>query len=210
VDTNNTDILLFREYHKVVDRTGKCLNTSESCLNKRDSCNFQVNTLAGNFTLQFYPLYGATNATNTLETLISIMENGTDAIILNHGLWGGENMTGYWSDVLGRAKQAQAKIGGVKTELIWRTTYHESPPTQVVTEMNVNLSAVARQSSWNVLDLRQVSGAAISANLPVYWDSKHFLPFMNDQISDVLLNFFVSLWRIKDFAEVCPRNSDHG
>jgi hypothetical protein len=132
------------------------------------------------------------------------MRAGTDLVILNHGAWGGDNQTAYWSDVLCRAKQEQPTLGGGKTKLVWRTQYHDTPQAKAMVDLHQNLTRVARRCGWEVLNLREVSGAAIAANMPAYWDEKHFLPFMNDQISDMLLNYFATLWGVSKVVEVCP------
>jgi hypothetical protein len=209
-DTKDTHVLLSRWFAKSITTTSSCMNSSHLCLHDDDkkcvTWRMDVRSTKGNFNLDTYPLYGATNATRDLETLKALMHNGTDVIILNHGAWGGENMTAYWSHVLCRAKQEQSNIKGGKTELIWRTTYHDNPPSQKLTEMEGNLTAVARSCGWHVLDLREMTGAALAANLPVHWDHVHLLPFMNDQITDVLLNLFASLWGVDGAVQVCPRH----
>ncbi|KIY99753.1 hypothetical protein MNEG_8206, partial [Monoraphidium neglectum] len=208
-DTNNTNILMGREYGKTIGITSSCFNSSESCYDP--PCNvmaFKMTTTQGSLSLLFYPLYGAKNATHDLEMLRTIMRSSADMVILNHGLWGGDNMNAYFKDVLCPAKKEQPTLGGGKTELVWRTTYRTSPETPLNTEMARNLSGVARDCGWNVLDLREVSMAAAAINLPVYWDDKHFLPFVNDQISDILLNLWASLWQKQgsSIKEVCPPN----
>jgi hypothetical protein len=208
-DTNDTRTLMLRWFVKSITTTSSCMNSSHHCLDDVNKCyarRLDVRTPNGKFNLDTYPLYGATNASRDLETLRALMHSGADAIILNHGAWGGENMTAYWSHVLCHAKQEQLNINGGKTELIWRTTYHDNPPSRKLTEMEGNLTAAARGCGWNVLNLRELTGAALAANLPAHWDHVHLLPFMKDQITDVLLNLFASLWGINDVVEVCPHH----
>lgn len=52
--------------------------------------------------------------------------------------------------------------------------------------------AFATDGNWDIMDARIITQAAKNQGLNLYWDQMHFLPFVYEELNDVLLNMLCS------------------
>jgi hypothetical protein len=132
-------------------------------------------------------------------------DHPADIVVLNLGHWANHNLkpqlTNYtdaaaaYEPIFAAARDAR-RSGNKRTRFVWRTTTHARKPTVVGPDSFSNwnplwhrmLTGLARFHKWEVYDGHAVSRAMLRAGLDGHWDNLHFLPFVYDQLNDVLLN----------------------
>jgi len=83
-----------------------------------------------------------------------------------------------------------------KTQFIWRTTTHARQPPMIHLHSMSNwnpvwhrmVNSMARLHRWEFYDGHAVTRSMMRSGLDGHWDNLHFLPFVYDQLNDVLLN----------------------
>lgn len=193
------EALWFRGVHTALQVSSPELNSSTPCDNKYEICGVRVQLPEATFGVNWLPLFGLSQGEDRIvERIHAVMRHDTDILFANHGAWSDEQNVTTHTALWGRVFEATRKLKaqyGYKTHLVWRTTFHKKPLEEWMVDLSSRLALCARQHGWHVFDLRKVTSAGTVGALPYHWDDFHVLPFMNDQINDVVLNLLHTLWQ---------------
>jgi hypothetical protein len=125
-----------------------------------------------------------------------------DFIVVNLGHWMHHGMKDKFSNYTSAAAAYEPIFAAStddtrkKTRFVWRTTTHARTPPFVPTHSLSNWNPIwhrmvnnmARLHRWEYHDGHAVTRSMMRAKLDGNWDNLHFLPFVYDQLNDVLLN----------------------
>jgi hypothetical protein len=144
-------------------------------------------------------------AADTLEAIQWNLQDHpvpADVVVMNLGHWMHHGLkdllhnytaaAALYEPVFAAATDAARK----STKFIWRTTTHARSPPFAPAHSSSNwnpvwhrmVNSMARYHRWEMYDGHAVTRAMMRAGLDGNWDNLHFLPFVYDQLNDVLLN----------------------
>lgn len=144
-------------------------------------------------------------AVDTLEAVqFNLGDNPkpADIIVLNLGHWLHHGL----KDVLKNYTDTSAAYEPIfatstdatrkKTRFVWRSTTHARKPPMVHLHAMNNwnpiwhrmVNSMARFHRWEMYDGHAVTRSMMRSGLDGHWDNLHFLPFVYDQLNDVMLN----------------------
>ncbi|KAL3156426.1 hypothetical protein ABBQ38_000735 [Trebouxia sp. C0009 RCD-2024] len=137
-----------------------------------------------------------------LEQLPLRYQKLPDSVVFNTGLWGLPAVA-----LLSPVQQLAIFLGIAKigtqfhqkrnphTRLIWKTITVSAQNEAEPDMENLNEAgskAFATDGNWDIMDARIITQAAKNQGLNLYWDQMHFLPFVYEELNDVLLNMLCS------------------
>lgn len=154
--------------------------------------------------------------TETVEGINKALANSTSAhnvMVVNIGHWfhrgisqpanSYQAVAAVYKPVL-QELAAKAKASNGSLKFVWKTVTatHSDIPAGLndinpmaaearpgfTLDWNQLLASIAKYHGWDVMDAFPVTKRLVAAGVTGFWDGLHYLPFVYDQLNDVLLN----------------------